>query len=101
MGKENQESTGSSQSPSWTFVLPIGALTLLGALMLSVSNEASNALRLSTQHGESILLIREEIKLLRSEQRNAYTNKDAERDLAYIRRDIGELKQAVKEAHRD
>jgi len=88
---------------NWTLVLPVGALTLLGALMLSVSNEAAVGLKLAEQHGESILLLREEVRLLRSEIKedtsNRYTNADAERDLNYIRRDIAEMKQTIKEAH--
>ena len=88
---------------NWTLVLPVGALTLLGALMLSVSNEAAVGLKLAEQHGESILLLREEVRLLRLEIKektfDRYTNKDAERDLGYIRQDIAEIKQAIKEAH--
>lgn len=89
----------------WTLVLPVGALTLLGALMLSVANEAAVALKLAEQHGESILLLREEVRLLRNEVQdrtlNRYTSKDAERDLAYIREDINELKEAMNRANRN
>ncbi|MBW2647543.1 MAG: hypothetical protein JRE23_15490 [Deltaproteobacteria bacterium] len=84
---------------SWTIVLPVGALTLLGALMLSVSNEAAVALKLGEQHGESILLMREELQLLRKATENRYTTYDAERDLGYIQRDIREIKDAIKENH--
>lgn len=90
-----------SKVMNWTLVLPVGALTLLGALMLSVSNEAAVGLKLAEQHGDSILLLREEVRLLRLEIKekthNQYTNKDAERDLAYIRQDISAIKQAIKE----
>ena len=98
MTNEREEKTN-----NWTLVLPVGALTLLGALMLSVSNEAAVGLEMAKQHGESILLLREEVRLLRLEIKekttDRYTNKDAERDLNYIRRDIGEIKQSIKEAH--
>jgi len=100
---ENKNGNNNNQVQTWTLVLPVGALTLLGALILSVSNEAAVGLKLAEQHGESILLIREEVKLLRSEIKNnsidQYTNKDAERDLGYIQRDITELKQVIKDAH--
>lgn len=96
-----------SKIQNWTLVLPVGALTLLGALMLSVSNEASVSLRLSEQHGQSILLLREEVKLLRLElkEQNAtrYSAADAdkllERDLSYIKRDVAEIKLIIKEFH--
>lgn len=69
--------------------------------MLSVSNEAAIGLKLAEQHGESILLLREEVRLLRLELKerthDRYTSDDAERDLNYIRRDIAELKEAIKE----
>lgn len=96
-----QQGTDGKLSQHWTLVLPVGALTLLGALMLSVSNEAAIGLKLAEQHGESILLLREEVRLLRMELKerthDRYTTEDAERDLAYIRRDIAEIKQALKE----
>jgi len=86
-----------------TLALPVGALTLLGALMLSVSNEAAIGLKLAEQHGESILLLREEVRILKEEIRdkgaNRYTEQDAERDFLYIRREIDELKLVVREAH--
>ena len=82
---------------TWQIVLPIGALTLLGALMLSVSNEAAVALKTSEQHGDSILLLREEVRLLRDELKGSYSASDAEKDLTYIRRDMEELKQLLKE----
>lgn len=95
------EGNKGSLTQSWTLVLPVGALTLLGALMLSVSNEAAVGLKLAEQHGQSILLLREEVRLLRLEikerTQSRYTRVDAERDLAYIRQDIAELKQALKE----
>ena len=88
---------------NWTLVLPVGALTLLGGLMLSVSNEAAVSLKLSEQHGASILLLREEVRLLRLEMkddtRDRYTSSDAARDLAYIQRDITELKETVRVEH--
>lgn len=88
---------------NWTLVLPVGALTLLGALMLSVSNEAAVGLKLAEQHGESILLLREEVRLLRLEIQekviDRYTHKDADRDLGYLRQDIAEIKQSIKEEH--
>jgi len=90
-----------NNTQTWTLVLPVGALTLLGALMLSVSNEAAISLKLSEQHGESILLLREEVRLLRVDINNRtqdrYMAKDAERDLGYIKDDIAEIKLAVKE----
>lgn len=90
---------------NWTLVLPVGALTLLGALMLSVSNEAAVGLKLAEQHGESILLLREEVRMLRQELKETsqtrYTSTDAQRDLNYIQRDIRELKQTVKDLHND
>ena len=90
---------------NWTLVLPVGALTLLGALMLSVSNEAAVGLKLAEQHGESILLLREEVRLLRLEIKDRtddrYTTSDAERDLQYIRQEIAEIKQAIRDAHND
>lgn len=89
---------------NWTLVLPVGALTLLGALMLSVSNEAAISLRLAEQHGKSILMLHEEIRLLRLDLKDGdkmrYTSADAQRDLEYIKRDIRELKDAVKELDR-
>jgi hypothetical protein len=85
----------------WTFVLPVGALTLLGALMLSVSNEAAVGLKMAEQHGESILLLREEVRLLRLEIKerthDRYTTRDAERDLNYIRLELAEIKEAFKD----
>lgn len=92
------------KAQSWTFVLPVGVLTLLGALMLSISNEAAISLELARQHGESILLLREQVKLLRGEVKeirgNRYTDKDAQRDLGYIRRDLEELKQVMKDTNK-
>jgi hypothetical protein len=88
---------------NWTLVIPVGALTLLGALMLSVSNEAAVGLKLAEQHGESILLLREEVRLLRLEIKertnDRYTNKDAERDLNYIRQEIAEMKLEMRDFH--
>ena len=102
MTEEATERKGSAIQ-NWTLVLPVGALTLLGALMLSVSNEAAVGLKLAEQHGESILLLREEVRLLRQELKEStqlrYTSADAQRDLNYIQRDIRDLKQAMKEAH--
>lgn len=99
-----EKETGGKLTQNWTLVLPVGALTLLGALMLSVSNEAAVGLKLAEQHGESILLLREEVRLLRLEikerTQDRYTSDDAARDLAYIRQDIAELKQEIKENHR-
>jgi hypothetical protein len=75
----------------------------LGALMLSVSNEAAVGLKLAEQHGESILLLREEVRLLRLEIKertnDRYTNKDAERDLNYIRQEIAEMKLEMRDFH--
>lgn len=86
---------------NWTLVLPVGALTLLGALMLSVSNEAAVGLKLAEQHGNSILLLREEVRLLRQEIKDQsslrYTSADAQRDLGYIQRDIRELKESLRD----
>jgi len=99
------EETQSKGFPAqnWTLVLPVGALTLLGALMLSVSNEAAIGLKLAEQHGESILLLREEVRMLRVELKDGtqlrYTSSDAQRDLQYIQRDIAELKKTMKELH--
>jgi len=91
------------KATNWTIVLPVGALTLLGGLMLSVSNEAAVGLKLAEQHGESILLLREEVRLLRvdikEKTNDRYTIKDAERDLNYIRTDIADIKQTIKDAH--
>jgi hypothetical protein len=99
------DSAKTEKIQNWTLVLPVGALTLLGALMLSVSNEAAIGLKLAEQHGESILLLREEVRLLRLEVKdrtiNRYTSKDAERDLSYIRQDILDLKQAVRALERN
>ena len=99
---EEAEKKGLS-AQNWTLVLPVGALTLLGALMLSVSNEAAIGLKLAEQHGSSILLLREEVRLLREELKDSahtrYTSAHAQRDLGYIQRDINELKQALKEAN--
>lgn len=99
---EEKESKGFSVQ-NWTLVLPVGALTLLGALMLSVSNEAAIGLKLAEQHGESILLLREEVRLLRQELKDEtqlrYTSADAQRDLGYIQRDIRDLKESMKDAH--
>jgi hypothetical protein len=96
---------GQQKTANWTFVLPVGVLTLLGALMLSISNEAAVGLNLAEQHGESILLLREEVRLLRKEvtegTQDRYTSTDAQRDLQYIQRDIKELKDTVKELSRD
>jgi len=82
------------------WVLPGSTLVLLAGLMMSVSNEAAIGLRLGEQHGNSILLLREEVRLLREEiktsTRDRYTSKDAERDLTYIRRDIAEIKDTLK-----
>lgn len=101
---DETDKQGTARVQNWTLVLPVGALTLLGALLLSVSNEAAVGLKLSEQHGESILLLREEVRLLRLEVKDRtierYTASDAERDLAYIRSDIAELKQAVRDYHR-
>lgn len=99
---EEKDSKGFSVN-NWTLVLPVGALTLLGALMLSVSNEAAIGLKLAEQHGESILLLREEVRMLRQELKEGtqlrYTSADAQRDLGYIQRDIREIKESMKEAH--
>lgn len=87
------------ENAGWTVILPISALTLLGALMLSVSNDAAISLDLAKQHGESILLLREELKLLKEDMRlrtdDRYTSKDADRDHMYISRDIMELKNSL------
>ena len=97
---DNTEIKGKNVN-SWTLVLPVGALTLLGALMLSVSNEAAVGLKMAEQHGESILLLREEVRLLRLEIKerthDRYTTRDAERDLAYIRQEIAEIKEALRD----
>ena len=96
-----QQANNKSLTSNWTLVLPVGALTLLGTLMLSVSNEAAIGLKLAEQHGDSILLLRDEVRLLRLEIKerthSRYTTQDAERDLAHIRQDIAELKQELKE----
>jgi len=96
-----EKETGGKLTQNWTLVLPVGALTLLGALMLSVSNEAAVGLKLAEQHGESILLLREEVRLLRLEikerTQDRYTTDDAARDLAHIRQDIAELKQEIRD----
>lgn len=100
----SEESGGKLPINNWTLVLPVGALTLLGALMLSVSNEASVALKIAEQHGEQLLRIQQQIDLLRTEQKDnfksRYTSLDAQRDLEYIKRDIAELKIAVKELNK-
>jgi hypothetical protein len=100
-----EEKESKALGNNWTLVLPIGALSLLGALMLSVANEAAVALRLAEQHGESLLLLREEVRLMRRDLNESaqlsYTSIDAQRDLEYIKRDISELKQAIKELDRD
>jgi hypothetical protein len=60
-------------------------------------------LKLAEQHGESILLLREEVRLLRLEIKertnDRYTNKDAERDLNYIRQEIAEMKLEMRDFH--
>jgi len=102
MAEESGKSTFGGQN--WTLVLPIGALTLLGALILSVSNEAAIGLKLAEQHGESILLLREQISLLRADvkvgTRDRYTSSDAKDDFDVVREDIKEIKELMREAHR-
>jgi phage-related tail protein len=85
----------------FNLVIPVGALALLGALMLSVSNEASIGLRLGEQNNEAIMSLQGEVRGLREDLQerteDRYTSADAARDLAYIQRDIAELKQTVRE----
>jgi hypothetical protein len=95
--------TTEKNTQTWSLVLPVGCLTLLGALVLNVNSNATRALDLAVQNGENFTLLKKETSLLRQDlkdkTRDRYTNRDAERDLDYIKRDIAELKAVVKEAH--
>jgi len=89
---------------TWNLALPLSALLLLAGLMLTVSNTSAVALSLAEQQGKSILLIEQRIKDVEDEvdekTNDRYTSKEAEKDLNYIRDDIQELKEMIKEAHR-
>ena len=98
--KKNTEESVKRSIADWSLALPASALALLAGLMLTVANDTAIALQLAGQHGETILLMRQEIDILRLETKDRYTNKDAERDLGYIREDITELNQVIREAHR-
>lgn len=99
-GNGNGNGTAQLSGNGWTMILPVGALGLLGALLLSVQKDASVALDVARQHGEEILLLRSEIHSMESQMRERtqlrYTSKDAERDFSYLRRDIAECKEAIK-----
>ena len=96
------EQVKSSEKPQgWTLVLPVGALTLLGALMLSVSNEAAVGLKLSEQHGESILLLREEVRLLRLDIKertiDRFTAVQADKAHFHLQKEIDEIHNELKD----
>jgi hypothetical protein len=59
---------------------------------LTTAKDAQIAIQVAAQHGEEMLLLRQEINILQSEIRDRtqmrYTSKDAERDLGYIKRDV-------------
>ena len=98
--KNSREESVSKSVTNWSLALPASALALLAGLMLTVSNDAAIALQLAGQHGESILLLQQQIDLLQMETKDRYTEKDAERDLGHIQDDITELKQVIREVHR-
>ena len=87
---------------TWNIVLPVGALTVLGALMLNVAKDASIALSVAEQHGQELLLLKADLQILGNDVRDRtqlrYTSKDAARDHDYINRDIRSCKTAL-EAH--
>ena len=86
---------------SWKLAFPIGALGLLGALLLTVQKDAAIALDVAKQHGQELLLLHGELQILHEHIRNRtqlrYTSRDAERDFRYIQKDLDACMEAIKE----
>ena len=95
---------GSKVKATIGIALPLGALTLLGSLMLVVQKDAAVALDIARQHGQEFNILRAEIALLKQDMRertqNRYTSGDAAKDLRYIERRFTELESKIKE-HKD
>jgi hypothetical protein len=92
--------SANGKNGSWTLVLPVGALTLLGALLLTVQNDATVALKLIAQGKQEFTILHGEIQGLKSALNvrtlQRYTSKDAERDFKYIQREIDQCNDFIK-----
>ena len=88
-------------SVSWKLAFPLSALGLLGALLLTVQKDASIALDVAKQHGQELLLLHSELRIIeediRARTQLRYTSKDAERDLRYIQKDLDACLLTIKE----
>lgn len=86
---------------TWNVVVPVGALGLLGALMLDVSKDAAISLDVARQHGEELLIVKGEMLMLKQDVRDRtqlrYTSKDAARDALYLQRDIDNCMTLIKD----
>ena len=101
MANGNGNGNGAIINATWRVVVPIGALSVLGALVLLVQKDAAIALDVARQHGEELLLMHREITLLKEEKRKGerYTAEDAEKDFRYLQRDI-DMRIKVIEEHK-
>lgn len=86
---------------TWNVVLPMGALGLLGTLMLVVAKDASVGLDLARQHGEQLLLMNNKLHLIEQEMKERtalrYTSEEATRDYAYYNRELERIRKALNE----
>ena len=90
---------------TWNIAIPIGALGLLGALMLDISKDSGHMQKVMEQHGEEMLLLKGDIHGLEQDMRERtqlrYTSKDADRDFKYLLREIEACKLTAKEHSKD
>ncbi len=88
-----------------SIAFPISALGILVVLMLTVANDASVALNLIELQQKEISLVRTDVATLRGEVNvytsSRYSSRDAERDLAYLQRQVDEIKDYIKTHRRE
>ena len=80
-----------------------GALALLGALLVNISNDANIALEVAKQHGDELNQLRISMAAMRiaidSRTKDRYTSQDAARDLQFMERRFAELESKIESFH--
>ena len=85
---------------SWTIVVPMSALALLGSLMFMVSKDSAIALDIANRQAERLLYLQAELTVIQSDLRERtqkrYTSDDAFRDHGLMMERIKELETEAK-----
>jgi hypothetical protein len=76
-----------------------GGIALLTAFLMQISNQASIAIAVAEQHGQELLILKQEIGVIQSRTADRYTSIDAARDMAYLQRRLKEIEDKIDRNH--